>query len=126
MFAFASCVSAIQPGGFGRADFTPIPGSTQQAGQGAGLSPLLNTHVFLGAVQKESIFQRLLAPRLPVLLIFWMFQNKMDFSISKEQSFRINIKNAGFNIIKLLKLNKDRGDFGLGLVGFFCHICAGK
>lgn len=98
MFAFASCVSAVQSGGFGRADFTPIPGSIQQAGRGAGLFLVVSTHVFLGAVPKENILQRLLAPRPPVLLILWMFQKKMDFSISKEQSFRINIKNAGFHV----------------------------
>lgn len=50
----------------------------------------------------------------------------MDFSISKEQSFRININNAGFDVIKLLRLNQDRRDLGFGLVGFFCHIYAGK
>lgn len=121
MFAFASCVSAIQSRGFGRADFTPIPGSIQQTGGGAGLSLVVSTHVFLGAVQKENIFQRLLAPRPPVLLILQMFQKKMNFSISKKQSFRINIKNAGFNVIKSLKLSQNRGFGGLGLVwwGFF-------
>lgn len=122
MFAFASCVNAMQSGGFGRADFTPVPGSIQQAGRGTGLS-LVSTHVFLGAVQKENIFQRLLAPRLPVLLILWMFQKKMDFSISKEQSFRINIKNAGFHVVKLLRLNQD-GGFGVWFGGvFMSHLC---
>jgi len=69
MFAFASCVSAIQPGGFARADFTPTPGSIQQAGEGAGLSLVVSTYVFLGGVPKENIFQRLLTPKPPVLLI---------------------------------------------------------
>lgn len=69
MFAFASYVSAIKPQGFARADFTPTPGSIQQAGGGTGLSLVLSTHIFLGGVQKENIFQRLLAPKPPVLLI---------------------------------------------------------
>lgn len=122
MFAFASCVSAIQSRGFGRADFTPIPGSIQQAGGGAGLSLVVSTHVFLGAVQKENIFQRLLAPRPPVLLLLWLFQKKMNSSISKEQSFRINIKNAGLNVIKSLKLSQNRG-FGLVWWVFLSHLC---
>lgn len=54
-----------------------------------------------------------------MLLILWMFHKKMDFSISKEQSFRINIKNAGFNVIKSLKLNQDGGILGLVWWGFF-------
>lgn len=113
-------------GALARADFTPIPGTIRQAGRGAGLSLVVSTHLVLGAEQKENIFQRLLAPRPPVLLILWMFQKKMDLSISKEQSFRINIKNAGFDVFKLLRLNQDREDLGFGLVGFFCHVCAGK
>lgn len=120
MFAFASCVSAIQAGGFARADVTPTPGSIQQAGGGAGLSLVVHTHVFLGGVQKENIFQRLLAPKPPVLLILWMFKKKISFSVSKEQSSGMSIKNVGFNVIKSLKLNQS------GLFFFCSYTCTGK
>lgn len=46
----------------------------------------------------------------------------MDFSISKEQSIRINIKNTGFDVIKLLKKKQDKGDFGFG--GFLSNLCS--
>lgn len=41
-----------------------------------------------------------------MLLIFWMFKKKISFSVSKEQSSRMSTKNAGFNVIKPLKLNQ--------------------
>lgn len=85
MFAFATYISTVQPGGFARPNFTPTPGFIQQAGGGAGLSLVVSTHIFLGDVQKENIFQRLLAPEPPVLLIVWMFKNKISFSVSKNR-----------------------------------------
>lgn len=71
-----------------------------------GLSLVVSTHVILGGVQKDDIFHRLLAPDPLVLLIFWMFKKKISFSVSKEQSSRMSTKNAGFNVIKPLKLNQ--------------------
>lgn len=50
MFASASYVSAIKLQGFARADFTPTPGSIQQAGGGTGLSLVVSTRIFLGDV----------------------------------------------------------------------------
>lgn len=41
-----------------------------------------------------------------MLLIFWMFKKKIIFSVSKEESSRMSIKDVGFNAIKPLKLNQ--------------------
>lgn len=65
VFAFASCVSAMQPGGFARAEFAPTPGSIQQAGGGAGLSLVVSTHIFLGWYTEGEYFSKAVSSKTP-------------------------------------------------------------